>query len=274
MAALQADDAVVATHREHGHAIARGVDLDAIMAEMLGKAAGCSRGRGGSMHLFDAATNFYGGNAIVGAGLPIASGIALADRLTGQPAVTAVLFGEGAVTEGEFHETMNLASLWRLPVLFCCENNRYAMGTDVSRAVAGNDLVTRAVSYAMQAETVDGMDVSKVAQATRRTVAAIRRDGAPRFLEFVTYRYRAHSMYDPELYRRRAEVEQWRRRDPIELLRSDLERSGRMDARRFDELVADADRRIERAARRAAAAETEPESHLYRFVYSPREQPR
>src|SRR3990170_1313931 len=200
MQALEADDAIVATYREHGHALARGVSAASIMAEMYGKVEGCSRGRGGSMHLFDAATRFYGGNAIVGGGLPLAVGLALADKFAGRPGVTAVFFGEGAVAEGEFHESMNLAALWDLPVLFCCENNLYAMGTALERSESQTRLTLKAASYEMPAWEVDGMDVLAVEEAARKAIESVRSGGGPHFLELQTFRFRAHSMFDPELY--------------------------------------------------------------------------
>ncbi|MGZ4711210.1 MAG: thiamine pyrophosphate-dependent enzyme, partial [Acidimicrobiales bacterium] len=187
-ATLAADDAIVATYREHGHALARGISMRSIMAEMMGRTEGCSGGRGGSMHLFDEAARFYGGNAIVGGGLPIAVGLALADELAARPNVTACFFGEGAVAEGEFHESMNLAALWHLPVLFCCENNLYAMGTALERAQAETDLAARAGSYGMVAWAVDGMDVAAVERAARRAAEAVRGGGGPHFLELRTYR--------------------------------------------------------------------------------------
>ena len=210
MQALTPDDGVVATYREHGHALARGVAAASIMAEMFGRLEGCCRGRGGSMHLFDAGCRFYGGNAIVGGGLPIAVGLALADRMQGRQRVTACFFGEGAVAEGEFHESMNLAALWNLPVLFCCENNLYAMGTALERSESETDLALKAAAYEMPAWSVDGMDVLAVEAAARRAAEAIRGGGGPHFLEFRTYRFRAHSMYDPELYREKSEVEVWK----------------------------------------------------------------
>ncbi|MCB1333242.1 MAG: pyruvate dehydrogenase (acetyl-transferring) E1 component subunit alpha [Roseivivax sp.] len=212
---LGPDDRVVATYREHGHALVRGVPMTTIMAEMYGKAEGCSGGRGGSMHLFDAGTNFHGGNAIVGGGLPLAAGLALGDRLQGSDAVTACFFGEGAVAEGEFHEAMNLAALWSLPVLFVCENNGYAMGSALARTESQTELCTKAASYGIEARQVDGMDVVAVEAATRKAVAEIRETGKPVFLECRTYRFRAHSMFDAQLYRDKAEVEDWRKRGPI-----------------------------------------------------------
>ncbi|HMK12579.1 MAG TPA: thiamine pyrophosphate-dependent enzyme, partial [Acidimicrobiales bacterium] len=191
MTALEPEDNIVATYREHGHALARGVSAASIMAEMFGRVEGCSRGRGGSMHLFDVSRRFYGGNAIVGGGLPLATGLALADHLQGRRAVTAAFFGEGAVAEGEFHECMNLAALWHLPVLFVCENNLYAMGTALSRSQVETDLALRAASYEMPAWSVDGMDVCATAEAAGRAAEAVRAGGGPHFLECRTYRFRA-----------------------------------------------------------------------------------
>ena len=188
MQALGPADAVVATYREHGQALARGVPADAVMAEMLGKREGCCRGRGGSMHIFDRERRFYGGNAIVGGGLPLAIGVALADQTLGRPAVTACFFGDGAVDEGEFHETLNLAALWKLPVLFVCENNLYSMGMAIARAEAQTDIARKAAVYSLPSEQVDGMDVIAVEAAARRAVASIRERGGPYFLECKTYR--------------------------------------------------------------------------------------
>jgi pyruvate dehydrogenase E1 component alpha subunit len=226
MQALEADDAIVSTYREHGHALVRGMSAASIMAEMYGKATGCSRGHGGSMHLFDAGRRFYGGYAIVGGGLPIAVGLALAQKLQKQDRVTACFFGDGAVAEGEFHESLNLAALWKLPVLFLCENNLYAMGTALARHQAQTDLCVKAESYGLTAEPVDGMDVLAVEQAARRAVQAVRQSGSPYFLELQTYRFRAHSMYDPELYRSKQEVEQWKKRDPVTTFQRQLLEQG------------------------------------------------
>lgn len=216
--ALKAEDAVVATYREHAHALLHGVSMKSIMAEMFGKQEGCSRGRGGSMHLFDAATRFYGGNAIVAAGLPLAVGLALADAAQARRRVTACYFGDGAVAEGAFHESLNMAALWQLPILFCCENNRYAMGTALDRAQSQTDLTAKAASYRVPTAAVDGMDAEGCLAVARDGVEHVRHTGGPFFIEFRTYRFRAHSMFDPELYRDKTEVEQWRLRDPIRLL--------------------------------------------------------
>jgi pyruvate dehydrogenase E1 component alpha subunit len=218
MAALDDDDAVVSTYREHGHAIAKGIGMGPIMAEMFGRVDGVSRGRGGSMHLFDADTRFYGGNAIVAGGIPLAVGLALADRMLGRDRITVCFFGEGAVDEGAFHESINLASLWDLPVLFACENNRYSMGVALEKAEAQTDLALKAAGYAVPSWRIDGMDVLAVEDGTRRALTAIRGGGGPVFIEYETYRFRAHSMYDPDLYRDPAEIAAWKQRDPIPAL--------------------------------------------------------
>ena len=268
MSVLDLDDAVVATYREHGHALARGMDAGKVMAEMYGKVEGCSRGRGGSMHLFDAETRFYGGNAIVGGGLPLAVGLALADKLQGRSAVTVVFFGEGAVAEGEFHESMNLAATWHLPVLFCCENNLYAMGTALERSESQTHLTLKAASYQMPAWEVDGMDVRAVEEAARKAVESVRAGARPHFLELRTYRFRAHSMFDPELYRSKEEVEQWKRRDPIELLKKHLEEGGALTQQTWEAMEADVAEEVDAAVAYAEAGTWEPVEELTRFVYS------
>ncbi|RPI24344.1 MAG: pyruvate dehydrogenase (acetyl-transferring) E1 component subunit alpha [Actinobacteria bacterium] len=268
MEALEPDDVVIATYREHGHALARGVDPGPIMAEMYGKVEGCSRGRGGSMHLFDAQTRFYGGNAIVGGGLPLAVGFALADHLRGRPGVTVVFFGEGAVAEGEFHESMNLAALWHLPVLFCCENNLYAMGTALARSESQTHLTLKASAYQVPAWAVDGMDVLAVEHAARTAVEAIRAGGGPHFLELQTYRFRAHSMFDPELYRGKDEVERWKEHDPLETFRARLVTDGLLSDEEWQAMEAEVAAMVEEAVAFAEAGTWEPVSDLTRFVYS------
>jgi pyruvate dehydrogenase E1 component alpha subunit/2-oxoisovalerate dehydrogenase E1 component len=264
------DDAVVATYREHGQALARGISARRIMAEMFGKVEGCSRGRGGSMHLFDAATRFYGGNAIVGGGLPLAVGLALADKLQQRPRITACFFGDGAVAEGEFHESMNLAALWKLPVLFICENNLYAMGTALSRSQAVTDVSRKACAYAVAAEAVDGMDVLAVDAAAANSAAAVRDTGLPFLLECRTYRFRAHSMFDPELYRTKAEVEEWKKRDPIPALISRLQQESLITDVDIAAIESDVAAEVDDAVAFADAGTLEPVDELTRFVYSER----
>jgi pyruvate dehydrogenase E1 component alpha subunit len=264
--ALRPEDAIVATYREHGQALARGIPAKAVMAEMYGKATGCSRGRGGSMHLFDSATRFYGGNAIVGGGLPLAVGVALADRLRGERRVTACFFGDGALAEGAFHESLNLAALWRLPVLFLCENNLYAMGTAIDRHQAQLDLGLKARGYAVPAESVDGMDILAVEAAAGRAAARVRSGEGPFFLEARTYRFRAHSAYDPELYRPKEEVERWKRRDPIPAFEARLSERGWLKGDVLDRLEAEAAREIEEAVAFAEASPWEPVDDLLKDV--------
>ncbi|MGK2958130.1 MAG: pyruvate dehydrogenase (acetyl-transferring) E1 component subunit alpha [Acidimicrobiales bacterium] len=271
--ALQADDAVVSTYRDHGHALTRGISAAAIMAEMFGKVEGCSRGRGGSMHLFDVERHFYGGNAIVAAGLPVAVGLALADHLQHRPLVTTCFFGEGAVAEGEFHESMNLAALWRLPVLFCCENNLYAMGTALARSEAETNLAVKAASYEMPAWSVDGMDVLAVESAARGAVEAIRAGGGPHFLELRTYRFRAHSMYDPERYRDKSEVETWKLRDPITTFTETLQGAGLLEANGLEAMEHEIAAELSAAIEFAEAGTLEPVDQLTRFVHSNLAQP-
>lgn len=267
MQALEPQDAIVATYREHGHALVRGVSARSIMAEMYGKVEGCSRGRGGSMHLFDAATRFYGGNAIVGGGLPLALGLALADKLAGRERVTACFFGDGAVAEGEFHESMNLAALWGLPVLFCCENNRYAMGTAIERYESETDLALKAASYEMTAWSVDGMDVLAVEEAAHKAAADVRDGGRPCFLELRTYRFRAHSMYDPDLYRTKEEIDRYKQHDPISALIERLQSSDLLRSEDVEELERSVAEEIDAAIAFAEAGTLEPVEDLGRFLY-------
>lgn len=255
-------DNVVATYREHGHALVRGVPMTAIMAEMFGKATGCARGRGGSMHLFDASRRFYGGTAIVGAGLPLAAGLGLADTMLGRDAVTVCFFGDGAVAEGAFHESLNLAALWQLPVLFVCENNLYAMGTALTRHQSQTDLTVKAASYNMPATSADGMDALAVHAAAVEALASVRDEGGPAFLELRTYRFRAHSMFDPDLYRDKAEIEAWKQLDPIPALAGQLRAAGLLDDAGYAALDAAAEAEVAEAVAFAEAAEWAPVDDL------------
>jgi pyruvate dehydrogenase E1 component alpha subunit len=267
---LEARDRIVATYREHGHALVRGVAMPAVMAEMYGKQAGCSRGRGGSMHLFDRATNFYGGNAIVGGGLPLAVGLALADHMRGEDIVTACFFGDGAVAEGEFHESLNLAALWTLPVLFVCENNLYAMGTALALSESETDIQRKAASYRIASEAIDGMDVIAVEAAAHRAVRAVRETGKPYFIECRTYRLRAHSMFDAQLYRDKAEVEEWRKKDPIRRLRAWLEVNHMIHSAEMERISTEVATEIADAVAFAEQAAWEPVEQLTRFVCAER----
>lgn len=267
MQALTVEDAVVSTYREHGHALARGLDMKAVMAEMYGKVGGSSRGRGGSMHIFDQGKRFYGGNAIVAGALPMAVGLALADQLQGRRRVTCCFFGEGAAAEGEFHESLNLAQLWQLPVLFVCENNRYAMGTALAISESEPRIFKKADSYGLDARAVDGMQVVAVESAARECCEAIRQGGGPRFLECLTYRFRGHSMFDTQLYRTPSEVEQWQKKGPIVQLRQMLEQSSALDEVQWQQLELEVRQEVNAAVAFAEQSGLEPESALCWGVY-------
>ncbi len=269
MPLLDDQDVIVSSYRDHGHALARGVSANAIMAEMFGRLEGCSRGRGGSMHLFDVSRRFYGGNAIVAGGIPIAIGFALADKLQQRKRVTACFFGDGAVAEGAFHESMNLAALWKLPVLFVCENNQYAMGTALERHQAQTNLAIKAQSYAMEVERADGMDVLAVRAVTRRAIDYVRSGAGPFFVELLTYRFRAHSAYDPELYRDKAEVRRWRERDPIGLFAKLTAERGLLGEEDIATLGREADDEVAAAVAFADAGTLEPIADLTKHVYAP-----
>ena len=269
MRALAPQDNVVATYREHGQALLRGVSMGRIMAEMYGKREGCSRGRGGSMHLFDAATRFYGGNAIVGGGLPLSVGLALASKLRDEGRVTACFFGDGAVAEGAFHESMNLAQLWRLPVAFFCENNLYAMGTALERHESQPDLCVMAAAFGMATLKTDGMDVVATHEAAERACAQVRAGDGPIFVEFQTYRFRAHSMFDPDLYRDKAEIEQWKTRGPIHTFSARLKAQGDLTEAQFLDLDRDVMQEVAEAVAFAEAGTWEPVEDLARDVHTP-----
>jgi pyruvate dehydrogenase E1 component alpha subunit len=268
MRTLRPEDIVIATYREHGQALARGMTARACMAEMFGRQEGCSRGRGGSMHLFDRDTNFFGGNAIVGGGLPLAVGTALAQKMGHRDGITACFFGDGATAEGSYHESMNLAALWQLPVVFFLENNFYSMGTALERAQAGTNLASRALGYGIPAEPVDGMDVLACEEAASRAAAHVRTGAGPYLLEFRTYRFRAHSMYDPELYRSRDEVERWRERDPIPALEALLRAEHDIGDEAFERIEAEVADEVDDSVAYAEAGTDEPVEDLTRFVYS------
>lgn len=266
--ALDAEDALVTTYREHGHALVRGMSMRRIMAEMFGKLEGCCRGRGGSMHLFDRKTRLYGGNAIVGGGLPVAVGLALADQLQRRSRVTCCCFGEGAIAEGEFHEAMNLAALWQLPVLFVCENNLYAMGTALMRSESIIELTRKADAYGVAHATVDGMDVLAVAQAAQAARQQVLATGSPFFLECRTYRFRPHSMFDPELYRSKQEVVAWQEKGPLVTFERVLRERGWLDDKARQQIENEVAAEVADAVAFADAGTLEPVSELTRFVYS------
>ncbi len=273
MQALTPQDAVVATYREHGHALARGVSANVIMAEMYGKLEGCARGRGGSMHLFDGPTRFYGGNAIVCSHLPLAVGLALADKMQHRPNVTACFFGEGAVAEGEFHESLNLAVLWQVPALFICENNLYCMGTAVRYHESNTNIAEKAASYKMKSVQVDGNDLLAVEALAKEAAEYIRAGNGPFFIEAITYRFRPHSMFDAELYRDKAEVEEAKKRDPITLFTNLLTENKLLEDGELQAIEQDVAKVVQEAVDFAEAAHWEPVEELTRFVVTERSQP-
>jgi pyruvate dehydrogenase E1 component alpha subunit len=268
MQSLTPEDAIIASYREHGHALARGIPMAPIMAEMFGKQTGCSGGRGGSMHLFDNQTRFYGGNAIVAGSLPLAVGIALADKMQRKNSVSCCFFGEGAVAEGEFHESLNLATLWQLPVLFVCENNRYAMGTPLDIEESQPKIHLKAASYGLNAQVVDGMNVVEVESAARQAVDAIREGHGPQFLECQTYRFRGHSMFDTQLYRDAQEVEQWKAKGPVVQLTQWMNANGQLSPTELAQMESDIDAEIEAAVQAAEVAPWEGVETLMQHIYT------
>jgi pyruvate dehydrogenase E1 component alpha subunit len=270
IAALRPDDYITSAYREHGQALVRGTTARAVMAELFGKATGCSHGKGGSMHLFDAKLGFLGGHGIVGSHIPIAAGAAFAIKYRGGDQLSLCFFGEAAANIGAFHETLNMASLWELPAIFICENNGYGMGTAVSRASAVRNLTVRGAAYDMPAEEVDGQDVLIVRDAMDRAVERARRESQPTLLEIRTYRYVGHSMSDAAhgTYRTKDEVEEYRRRDPIKLLAERMRNGGALDDASWEALDAEVKAEVEDAY---AFAENSPDpepEQLYTDVYA------
>lgn len=266
--ALNEDDNILSTYREHGHALARGIDADRIMAEMYGKMEGCSRGRGGSMHLFDVSKKFYGGNAIVCGHLPVAVGMALASKKQKKANITCVFFGEGAAAEGEFHEAMNLAALWKVPLLFVCENNLYAMGTAIRYSHAVTELEKKGAAYGIESVAVDGMNLLAVMDAANTAVQKVRTSGNPYLLVCNTYRFRAHSMFDAELYRDKKEVDEWKKRDPIPQFQQYLLQKQWITENELAIMEEKIQHKIQIAVDFAEAGNWEPIDQLTKFVYS------
>lgn len=268
ISALRDNDYIVSHYREHGHALARGLDPNRVMAELFGRETGVTGGRGGSMHLFDVEKSFMGGYAIVAGHMPLACGLGLAEQYKGTDRIVCCFLGDGAVNEGEFHEALNLASVWKLPVLFIVENNLYGMGTDVRRVSAVIEIYKRVPeAYAMPAEQVDGMDVLAVHEAVSEAAARVRAGKGPEFLEMICYRYRGHSMADAELYRPKDEVEVWRKLDPILQLKTKLLADGTITEALVAELQTEADAMADEAARFAEESPNPPLESLLRHVY-------
>jgi pyruvate dehydrogenase E1 component alpha subunit len=268
ISAVRRDDYVITSYREHGQALAKGISADAVMAELFGKSGGCSHGKGGSMHLFDKSVNFLGGHAIVGGQIPLATGVAFAAKYKETDQVTLCFFGEAAVNQGAFHESLNLAQLWKLPCIYICENNRYGMGTSLARAMSSQNVAQKAREYDLASEFVDGMDVIAMRRATQRAVERARKDSLPTLLEARTYRYMGHSMSDPGNYRTRAEIEKYQERDPIKLFTAALKENKVLTDLDLSDMEAAIKEQIEQALRFAEESPEPDPKELYTNVYA------
>ncbi|HET7227931.1 MAG TPA: pyruvate dehydrogenase (acetyl-transferring) E1 component subunit alpha [Chthoniobacterales bacterium] len=269
LAAIRFDDYIITAYRDHAHALARGTSANACMAELFGKDTGCSRGLGGSMHFFDKEHHMYGGHAIVAAHVPLACGLAFACKYRNEDRVTLCFFGDGAINQGAFHEALNLAALFKLPVIFICENNLFAMGTSVERSTSLKQIVDRAEGYDIPGCVVDGMNFRHVRDTLSEVVASIRKEPHPAFVEARTYRYRGHSMSDPASYRTKEQLEKYRLDDPITRLRAQLTREGKLTNEKFDELDKEAKRIALEAVKFAEESEEPPLEKLYDYTYAP-----
>ncbi|MEY2439501.1 MAG: pyruvate dehydrogenase component alpha subunit [Verrucomicrobiota bacterium] len=268
LAATRADDYFITAYRDHAHALVKGTSADACMAELFGKVTGCSRGLGGSMHFFDRKNHMYGGHAIVAAHVPLATGMAFASKYRGEDRVTLCFFGDGAINQGAFHEALNLAALYKLPVIFICENNLFAMGTSVKRSTSLKQIVDRAEGYDIPGEIVDGMNFREVRDKITEIVTSIRKEPHPAFVEARTYRYRGHSMSDPASYRTKEELEKYRLDDPITRLRAQLTREGKLSNERFDKIDRDAKETALASVKFAEKSAEPPLEDLYNYTYA------
>lgn len=268
ISAIRKDDYVLTSYREHAHAIAKGMSPESVMAELYGKATGCSKGKGGSMHMFDKEVNFLGGHAIVGGQIPLATGVAFASKYRGTDQVTLCYFGEAAVNQGAFHESLNMAQLWKLPCIYICENNQYGMGTSLARAMSSQDISQKACAYDIASEFVDGMDVLAVREATSRAVDRARKESLPTLLEVRTYRFMGHSMSDPGNYRTRAEIEQHQERDPLKLFSATLKEEGVISDSEFGKIEAEVREQVEKSVRFAEESPFPDPKELYTNVYA------
>ena len=264
---MRDDDYLIGTYRTHGHAIARGTDPNKVMAELFGREDGCSRGRGGSMHIFDPERRFMGGYGIVGGNLPIAAGLGLASEYRGDDLVTVCMFGDGASNSGNFGETMNLAALWKLPIVFLVENNLYGMGTAIERHSAVTDLSRKAEGMGIPGVRVDGMDVLAVREIVSEHIRLAREERQPTLVEAFTYRFRGHSAADPEVYRTKEEVEEWRKKDPITAFRDRMLAEGVISEDQLDEMREGVERRVLEAVEFADASPEPPLESLYDHLY-------
>jgi pyruvate dehydrogenase E1 component alpha subunit len=268
ISAIRKDDYVLCSYREHAHAIAKGMTPESVMAELYGKAGGCSKGKGGSMHMFDKEVNFLGGHGIVGGQIPLATGVAFASKYKETDQVTLCFFGEAAVNQGAFHESLNMAQLWKLPCIYICENNQYGLGTSLARAMSSQDISQKACAYDIAAEFVDGMDVLAVREATLRAVERARKESLPTLLEVRTYRFMGHSMSDPGNYRTRAEIEHHQERDPLKLFAASLKEEGLLGESDFQEIEAAVREQVEKAVQFAEESPLPDPSELFTDVYA------
>ncbi len=268
LSAIRKDDYVLTSYREHAHAIAKGMSPESVMAELYGKAGGCSKGKGGSMHMFDSEVNFLGGHGIVAGQIPLATGVAFATKYKGTDQVTLCFFGEAAVNQGAFHESLNMAQLWKLPCIYICENNQYGMGTSLKRAMSLQNISQKGDAYELAAEFVDGMDVLAVREATQRAVERARKDYLPTLLEVRTYRFMGHSMSDPGNYRTRAEIELHQERDPIKLFHATLKEEGVLSDAEFEEIEAKVKEQVERSVQFAEDSPLPAAEELFTNVYA------
>src|SRR5215510_8036799 len=268
ISALREDDYVLTSYREHGQAIAKGISPEAVMAELYGKAGGCSRGKGGSMHLFDNRVNFMGGHAIVGGQIPLATGVAFAAKYQETDRVTLCFFGEAAVNQGAFHESLNMAQLWKLPCIYICENNMYGMGTSLERAMSFQNVAQKSCAYEVASEFVDGMDVLKMRHAVQRAVKRAREESLPTLIEARTYRYMGHSMSDPGNYRTRAEIEKYQERDPLKVFARTLIEGGVITESEVKDFEAKIKEEVERSVRFADESPEPDSGELYTDIYA------
>jgi pyruvate dehydrogenase E1 component alpha subunit len=273
MSVLKHEDSLITAYRDHAHAIAKGTHPNAVMAEMYGKITGCSRGKGGSMHMFDKENKFFGGHGIVGGQIPLGAGIAFAEQYAGTDAVCVTYMGDGAVRQGALNETFNMAALWKLPVIFVCENNGYAMGTSVARSTIETDIYKLGIPYGIPSSPVDGMDPVAVHNAMNEAVDRARAGEGPTFLEMRTYRYKGHSMSDPQKYRTKEEVESYKAKDPIEIVKQAIEENKYADEKWFEEIEAKIKGQVDAAVQFAEESPWPDASELYTDVYVQKDYP-
>ncbi len=273
MAVIKPEDSMITAYRDHAHAIAKGVSSNAIMAELYGKATGCSKGKGGSMHMFSKEHHFYGGFGIVGGQVPLGAGVAFSEQFNGTQFVNITYMGDGAVRQGSVTETFNMAALWKLPVIFICENNGYAMGTSVQRTTADTDIYKIGLPYGIPSSAVDGMDPAAVHKAMDEAVQRARNGEGPTFLEMRTYRYKGHSMSDPQKYRTKEELESYKAKDPIELTKHIIESEGYADAKWFEDIEAKVKAEVDESVKFAEESPWPEAAELYTDVYVEKDYP-